>query len=190
MPDKKITPELRRRLKRPHGKVYTGRTAARRLRKTETVISVGDIATEILLKNGVTPAVAIVDFKCRRKDVAKKTKTIIQKFRAKTLKAKNPPGTVSSQLYDACRAALLGKTRPMKILVDGEEDLAVIPAVIFAPAGAAVYYGQPGKGGVVIEVGAHSKKKFSEVYKSMPHAGGRGTKNTERSKNFPKAARA
>jgi uncharacterized protein (UPF0218 family) len=32
------------------------------------------------------------------------------------------------------------------IFVDGEEDLAVIPLVIAAPDGAAILYGQPGKG--------------------------------------------
>ncbi len=167
MPDKKITRELRRRLKRPHGRVYAGRSAARSLKECKFVVSVGDIATEILLANGVAPAVAIIDFKCRRKSIGKKTRAAIHKFRAKTLKAKNLPGTVSRALYNACRKAFSDRKFPAKIVVDGEEDLAVIPAVIFAPDGAAVYYGQPGKGGVIVEVNGASRKKFKQIYASM-----------------------
>jgi uncharacterized protein (UPF0218 family) len=35
--------------------------------------------------------------------------------------------------------------------VEGEEDLAAVPAVIVAPAGASVVYGQPGEGMVLVD---------------------------------------
>jgi hypothetical protein len=47
----------------------------------------------------------------------------------------------------------------MVILVEGEEDLAVIPLILAAPEGAMVLYGQPGEGVVVCEVTDAAKEK-------------------------------
>ena len=45
------------------------------------------------------------------------------------------------------------------ILVDGEEDLAVIPLILAAPFGVFILYGQPGEGVVVCEVTPAAKEK-------------------------------
>jgi hypothetical protein len=49
------------------------------------------------------------------------------------------------------------------IIVDGEEDLAVIPLVIAAPDGIIVIYGQPGEGIVLNEVDEGAKAKAAEM---------------------------
>ncbi len=71
----------------------------------------------------------------------------------------NPSGTVSQQLISAVRRAVNGVAlhKRARIVVHGEEDLAVIPAVIEAPEGAAVVYGQPNEGMVIIAVTAEKK---------------------------------
>ena len=46
---------------------------------------------------------------------------------------------------------------PFTVLVDGEEDLAVIPLVIAAPDGAIVLYGQPRQGVVFRIVNSEAK---------------------------------
>lgn len=51
-----------------------------------------------------------------------------------------------------------GVTHHDAILIDGEEDLLVLPAIIYAPLGARVYYGQPGEGLVEVVV-THRKKR-------------------------------
>lgn len=50
------------------------------------------------------------------------------------------------------------------ILVDGEEDLAVLPCILTAPSGSLVLYGQPGEGLVVCEVDKviNKVKKFKD----------------------------
>jgi len=45
------------------------------------------------------------------------------------------------------------------ICVSGQEDLAVLPAILLAPMGSFVIYGQPGQGFVVVEVLEKTKLK-------------------------------
>ena len=51
---------------------------------------------------------------------------------------------------------------PLKIYVEGEEDLATLPAVLLSPTGSMVAYGQPGEGVVLVEVDESKKKEFEE----------------------------
>jgi len=53
------------------------------------------------------------------------------------------------------------------VLVEGEEDLLTIVAVLCAPEGSVVLYGQPGEGAVLIEVNRAAKKAFRELVASM-----------------------
>jgi len=70
---------------------------------------------------------------------------------------KNPPGMLTGDLIDALHDAMA--MPPALIYVDGEEDLAVIPAVLAAPDGAVVLYGQPGEGVVALLVDDERKNK-------------------------------
>ncbi|MFH1106349.1 MAG: DUF359 domain-containing protein [Candidatus Micrarchaeota archaeon] len=167
MQTRRVTPQLRRRLKRPFGKVYPGKTAAAALHGRKVVVAVGDIATEALLEKGMAPTVAVVDFKCRRRDVALHTARRIAAFKAREFTVDNPPGGISSALNSAIARIFSERLFPAKVLVRGEEDLAVVPAVLYAPEGAAVYYGQPGKGGVIVEVDAKSKRRFKAIFAGM-----------------------
>ncbi len=60
---------------------------------------------------------------------------------------KNPPGTITDELVEALTYAV--DNPPVTIMVDGEEDLAVIPLVIAAPLASVVLYGQPHEGVVL-----------------------------------------
>ncbi|MBS7648640.1 GTP-dependent dephospho-CoA kinase family protein, partial [Candidatus Bathyarchaeota archaeon] len=55
------------------------------------------------------------------------------------------------------------------ILVDGEEDLLAIVAVLLAPENSFVVYGQPGEGIVVIKVNEDSKRKMHEILSRMEY---------------------
>ncbi|MFC6769315.1 DUF359 domain-containing protein, partial [Natrinema soli] len=46
----------------------------------------------------------------------------------------------------------LSTDEPTTILVDGEEDLVALPAIVAAPEGASVVYGQPDEGMVHVNV--------------------------------------
>ena len=55
----------------------------------------------------------------------------------------------------------------MKIIVDGEEDLATLPAILYAPLGSAVVYGQPNEGSVLVDVTPEKKLHIEEFMKKM-----------------------
>ena len=53
----------------------------------------------------------------------------------------------------------------MTILVDGEEDLATIPAILLSPLGTTVYYGQPNKGLVEVKIDLEIKDYLCKILK-------------------------
>ncbi len=72
------------------------------------------------------------------------------------IQVKNPAGTLTDELICALERAI--RNRPSTIIVDGEEDLAVIPLVLMADEGAIVLYGQPHKGVVLRIVDSEARK--------------------------------
>ena len=69
----------------------------------------------------------------------------------RVLKVKNPPATLTKELIDQIRDSLAGEER-VKIVVEGEEDLATLPAILYAPPDSVVVYGQPDEGSVLVKV--------------------------------------
>ena len=51
--------------------------------------------------------------------------------------------------------------------MDGEEDLAVLPAVILAPQGAIVIYGMPNTGLVIITVNDEHRRNALAIVEKM-----------------------
>ena len=53
--------------------------------------------------------------------------------------------------------------RPSLVLVDGEEDLAVLPLILILPDSSVILYGQPNEGVVFCEVNPTLRKKAEEL---------------------------
>lgn len=140
---------MRTELKDPLGPVYTD---AERLLADASgpVVAVGDIVTYHLLGAGHTPAVALVDGKTERERVEREVLEATEGFDHR-LEAANPPATLTDELIAALREAL-DRTGTVVVTVTGEEDLAALAAVVAAPDGTAVVYGQPGEGMVLATV--------------------------------------
>ncbi len=83
----------------------------------------------------------------------------------RTYKVRNPAGVVTKEAWDAIREAL--KDREALILVDGEEDLLAIPAVLESPDNALVVYGQPSEGLVVVAASAEKKTEVRKIANRM-----------------------
>jgi uncharacterized protein (UPF0218 family) len=138
------------------------------LKKEKYIVSVGDKVTYTLLKYGVTPILCIVDYKLERKPYPSEMKAFIQKFGAIRLQIKNPPGTITDELWDAIKNVFKNlKNGPVCIEVEGEEDLASLAAIYLAPGGVTVIYGLPNKGVVVVKVTTAHKQKVKEVLDRM-----------------------
>ena len=88
-------------------------------------------------------------------------------FPAKTLiKLKNPQGTITKEAVIAIRDAL-NVERQVHILVDGEEDLLTLVAVLYAPENSLIIYGQPRRGIVAVKVTPEKKAETERILKAM-----------------------
>ena len=84
----------------------------------------------------------------------------------KTIRVQNPPATLSKELIDLIQTSLDSDER-IKIVVEGEEDLATLPAILYAPLGSVVVYGQPNEGSVLVDVTSERKQHIEEFMKRM-----------------------
>jgi uncharacterized protein (UPF0218 family) len=138
------------------------------LKKEKSIVTVGDKVTYTVLKHGFTPLLCIVDFILERKPYPAEMKTLIQGFGQVHLKIKNPPGTITDELWDAIEKVYQNpQNQPVCIEVDGEEDLASLAAIYLAPGGVTVIYGLPNKGVVVVKATEAHKQKVKEVLDKM-----------------------
>jgi len=141
---------LRAELKEPLGPIYT-ETDRLLADAGEPVVTVGDVVTYHLLRADRRPAVALVDGKTKRETVEDDVWAAIEGFHTR-IEVPNPPATLSASLLAELRAALDradAGTGTTVLVVEGEEDLAALPAVLAAPDGASVVYGQPDEGMVL-----------------------------------------
>ena len=146
-----VLPEEHRKLfKDPFGELYQTMEMVVPLLTDRVVYAVGDVVTHNLQKRGITPAIAVVDGQTMRVPCSR-----LPEMTGECLRVENPPGTITDDLIRALGHAITHT--PVTIIVDGEEDLAVIPLVIAAPDGAVVLYGQPHKGVVFRTVDAAAK---------------------------------
>ena len=164
-----LTTELRKELKKPQGLLIDGpfEETMKRLNdfiekeKPSLVISVGDVVSRNMIEYGVPLNVLIVDNKVMRKPIQPITVDTDQ-----TLYAKNPPGTITDEAWAAIRSAVeqKGKTR---VMIEGEEDLLTLVAVLSAPENALVVYGQPHVGIVVVKVTEETKERMRRIVDAM-----------------------
>jgi len=165
----RLTPELRKSLQRPLGTLIRGSFSETMTRlkdiiereKVAHVISVGDTVTRNLVKNNVIPLLAIVDNMTMRKN----TKPF-SFATEKIVNVKNPAATITveaiSTIYEALKADMHAK-----IVVDGEEDLLALIAIVYAPENSLVIYGQPYEGIVIVRTTAAKKAEIAEILKTM-----------------------
>lgn len=141
--------ERRKLFKKPFGKIYhTLNDIDRSLLENHFIISVGDETTNNLLNAGIIPEIGIIDHIIERKPSKQVTE-----YGAVTLNAANPPGAITDELWITIQKSIdIAPKSNVLIIVDGEEDLAVIPCVLMAPDDSLILYGQPGEGVVLVEV--------------------------------------
>jgi len=120
------------------------------------LIAVGDIVTYHFLQAGREPDVAVVDEHTQREVVDEAVRDAVVE---PDVTVSNPAGALSGALVRALGDAL-ERAGATTVFVDGEEDLAVLPAVMVAPVGASVVYGQPDAGMVHVPVTEETKAEF------------------------------
>ena len=133
---------------------------------TSIVVSVGDMVTATLYRHGISPNITIVDYQNERKRCDTSIIETIRQRDVDVIKVCNPVATITDELWDAVKHAYT-LSHQVRIEVNGEEDLATLPAIILSPADTTVVYGLPGHGIICVEVGSTERKKVEEILKKM-----------------------
>ncbi|RLE49064.1 MAG: hypothetical protein DRJ18_00505 [Candidatus Methanomethylicota archaeon] len=152
----KLMEKFRSEFKRPYGIVLSGsgENSAIALvnlvkeRKPPKFVAVGDVVAGWMLNLNFIPDLSIVDFKVGRK---------IRPFNydsclfSKVLRVSNPAGCITCEAWLAIQYALALDGKYLMI-VDGEEDLLALPAVLCSPFNSIVAFGLPGEGIMAVPV--------------------------------------
>lgn len=137
--------------KAPLGKLYPEfEDAISLIKEANFLISVGDQTTKNLVDIDLIPDLGIIDHRIQRKD---HNYDIIRT--ENILEADNPAGTITENLWETIEEAIsltLKDSEKRIIVVEGEEDLAVLPCLLIAPEDAVILYGQPNEGLVFVNV--------------------------------------
>ncbi|WP_096389496.1 GTP-dependent dephospho-CoA kinase family protein [Halopenitus persicus] len=126
------------------------------------LVAVGDVVTYHLREAGRQPDVALLDGKTEREAVAAEIRRALTDVGDARLSVENPAGKLSRELLVALREALTSDEATV-IEVAGEEDLAAVPAILAAPLGSSVVYGQPGEGMVHVAVTPDTRSRAGEL---------------------------
>lgn len=166
----KLPERMREELRKPLGKLVSNDQLQRELGGSGVIISVGDGCTLGLAEKGIEPDISIVDFKIERKDdVTLREK--LSSIGTKVLRAKNPPGYLSKEAWQALSDAFRSNEK-VRIEIEGEEDLVALASIVLAPSGSKVLYGLPGKGVVVVRVDHESKDRIRDILRRMEESYG------------------
>ncbi len=153
---------LRSSLQRPLGKLFPNLSAAsEHIRKLAParLVTVGDMVTYEFLSADLKPDIVVVDLIAMRSHTSEKIKRRIESFDAKVVRVKNPAAKITPELWKILETA----RPPLKVIVEGEEDLATIPAVLTSPDKTIVAYGQPKEGIVLVEVTEKKRREFQDI---------------------------
>ncbi|HDD25464.1 MAG TPA: DUF359 domain-containing protein [Acidilobales archaeon] len=147
----KLPQDLRKVIAKPHGLVIIDRhefvasVLHKFIHKGYEVIAVGDVVTSTCVKHRIKLKLGIVDFKTLRKEAVLLKLNELSTYFDKILTIVNPAGYLSKEASLRLKE-LLEDTKSYLVIVDGEEDLLIMPALLYAPNNSLVIYGIPSLG--------------------------------------------
>lgn len=153
---------LREQLRKPVGSIITDITKIKdNLTKDSLLITVGDIVTKSLRDINCIPDIEIIDFKTRRSSVDEELISQYKKMNKKTYR--NEPGSIHKEVIEVYLEAVkncVTSRQKQTIIIEGEEDLLTLPAILLAPLHSLVCYGQFDLEAVIMVDVTEEKKKF------------------------------
>jgi uncharacterized protein (UPF0218 family) len=163
-----LTEAQRQQVRTPIGELVTGTTdeCTRALaivleaEKPSRLILVGDTVSRYAIEFGIRPTIMIIDNKEKRAqaiEFAHKKQVVFR--------TKNAAGTIELDAWKNVEEAI-GRG-DCAVIVDGEEDLLTLVAVLVAPVGSLVVYGQPGQGIVLVRITPEKKREIEMIIEQM-----------------------
>ena len=162
----KLPDSLREQLKIPLGILLPEKQTdkiniQKHLSENSYIISVGDRTSQKMNEFGLIPSLQIIDGQEKReKREPPKLKN------ATELTVDNPAAEITSQSISVIKNAFTLQP-PVRLFVNGEEDLLVLPVCIHAPENAVVLYGQPNEGLVIVKITPEIRNKAQTLLDLM-----------------------
>ena len=159
--------DLRDQLKNPLGNLISDNdpnkeSIIKKISIESVLITVGDRTTENMLQLGLKPQIQIIDGLEKRNRRTIPTDDTVNT----NLSCRNPPGEITKESIWVIQKAFSCEP-PVRITVDGEEDLLVIPVCIHAPENSIVMYGQPNEGLVIVTITPEIRAKVQKILDAM-----------------------
>jgi len=125
------------------------------------IITVGDRTTEKMINFDLIPSLQIIDGQEKRE---KREPPKLEN--ATELTVDNPAAQITSQSISVIKKAFTMQS-PVRIFVNGEEDLLVLPVCVNAPENSVVMYGQPHEGLVIVKITTEIRNKAQSLLDLM-----------------------
>jgi uncharacterized protein (UPF0218 family) len=141
-------------------------------RATRKLITVGDTTTAKVIRFNVVPDVSVVDGLEKRfvsTTSIPELKSILSSLsgvKLIELSCRNQPGSISLAIVSTLLRALVSHV-PVLVRVIGEEDLAALPLIAYAPIDSRILYGQPSEGIVVVRVRKRIQERAKHLMRSI-----------------------
>ncbi len=161
----RLPESLRENLKWPLGPLVHGPDVIPALGTASPVVTVGDFCTLDLIARGRTPDLCLVDFKTKRQEDPE-LRDAFARVHARIVRLKNPAATISAEAWSVVSEAFKSEER-VRVEVQGEEDLLALVCIALAPETAAVLYGLPGQGVVVVRADPAAKARVLDILNRM-----------------------
>ncbi len=161
----RLPESLRELLRWPIGPLVHGPDVLPTIGRASPVVTVGDFCTLDLVARGRAPDICLVDFKTKRQEEPE-LREALQRIGSKVLRLTNPAATITPDAWRVVSEAFKSEER-VRVEVRGEEDLLALVCIALAPDSAAVLYGMPSQGVVVVRADPAAKSKVRDVLRRM-----------------------
>lgn len=121
--------------------------------------TVGDFVSGHILNSGLHPDIIVIDHKIMRQGVEP------LRFKRERVDVVNVPGTISADSQRVLKEAVILNNR-LGVVVEGEEDLLVLPLMAMMPQCSVIVYGQPHEGMVVVTL-TEERREWAENFMTM-----------------------
>ncbi len=165
--DLRLPDALRAELAKPFGPLLQTAELAAALHGAGPILAVGDVVSLTLKQLKITPRIFVCDYLTQRGERDPTYERELGAWGTHAFRVRNPAGQLTRQAWDAVALALEEGKPPVRIVVEGEEDLVGLACFALAPIGAVVLYGMPGKGVVVANVDEAMRKKARDLVAHM-----------------------
>jgi len=161
----RLPESLREFLRWPMGPLVHGADVLPTIGAASPVVTVGDFCTLDLVARGRPPDICLVDFKTKRQEDPE-LRDALQRIGTKVFRVTNPAATITPDAWHAVSEAFKSEER-VRVEVRGEEDLLALVCIALAPESAAVLYGMPSQGVVVVRADQGAKSKVLDILRRM-----------------------